>query len=60
MAFEIRGRRPGYTVEVIPIRHWMFRKRNEEVRRTDGQADPKRTAETENNKRDAENCTDAK
>ena len=28
----------------------MFRRRDEEVRRTDGQADPRRTAETEKNK----------
>ena len=27
----------------------MFRRKNEEVRRTDGQADPRRTVETENN-----------
>ena len=36
----------------------MFRRMNEEARRTDGQADPERTAETENNKRDTENCND--
>ena len=38
----------------------MFRRKNEEVRRTDGQADPRRTVETANNKRDAENCADGK
>ena len=38
----------------------IFRRRNKEVRRTDGQADPRRTVETENNQGDAENCTDGK
>ena len=57
---EIRnsGKETGLYSWSHTIRYWMFRRRNKEVRRTNGQADPRRTAETEKNKRDAENCTD--
>ena len=67
LAFEIRERKysegnsPGLgetAVEVIPFAIGYFGGGMKKLaRRTDGQADPRRT---ENNKRDAKNCTDGK